>query len=125
MFVYELSGCGFEFHWSHLKMRLPDTEKELSNLNAKKSTFKSLPANIFKISKNTCPETLKTLLNKTVPVENFPNELKLANMAPFFIKESPLKLKKLQAYKCITSCIKNLVAFKNYCNNSSNIDLKC
>ena len=64
----------------------------LSNLNIKKcSTLKNIPAKILKISRNSCSETLKAPVNKTVLTGHFPNELKLADGTPVFKKENPLK----------------------------------
>ena len=70
------------------EVSLADIEKELSNLDTKKSfTFKNIPAKILKISRNSCSETLKALFNKTAPTGNFPNELKLADFTPVFLKK--------------------------------------
>ena len=43
-----------------------------------------MPAKILEISRNGCPETLKTLFNKTVLTGNFPDELNLADVASVF-----------------------------------------
>ena len=69
------------------EVSLSDIEEELSNLNTKKSSaFKNIPAKILKISSNSCSETLKALLHKTVLTGKFPNELNLADVTPVFKK---------------------------------------
>ena len=73
---------------------LSDIEEELNNLNAKKSsTSKNIQAEILKVSRNSCSETLKPLYNKIALTGNFPNELKLADVTSVFKKENPLKSK--------------------------------
>ena len=62
---------------------LSDIEKELRLLNPDKAyTFKNIPPQILKESRNCCSEILQKLLNNTLSNKEFSDELKLADVTP-------------------------------------------
>ena len=90
----------FKFHPSVLKIKervsinssfsfssvsLNDLEQELENLDCKKaSTLKNIPPRILKTSSKYCSSPLVRILNKSLEISSFPNELKLADITPIF-----------------------------------------
>ena len=76
------------------EVNLSEIEKELQNLNPKKSTtFNNVPPKLLKLSGETCAPTLCYLMNKTFQTCIFPEKLKLADITPVFKKDDSTKLK--------------------------------
>ena len=66
-------------------------EKEIQNIDLQKATSKNfIPPKILKISCNTSAEALHNIFNKCLIISNFPDNLKLADITPFFKKKDPL-----------------------------------
>ena len=73
---------------------LSDIEKELRSLNPNKAyTFKNIPPKILKESRECCLDILQKLFNNTFSDNEFPDELKLADVTPIHKKANPNKSK--------------------------------
>ena len=73
---------------------MSDIEKELRNLNTKKtSTSGNIPPKILRVSRGSCSEALVELFNNTILTSSFPTELKIADVSSVFEKDGPLKTK--------------------------------
>ena len=70
-----------------------DVKKEILNLSSKKATRKGdIPAKILKNSINAYLSELTILINNCLKEGVFPDDLKLADIAPIFKKEDSRKL---------------------------------
>ena len=66
-------------------------EKEIQNIDLKKEITKNtIPPKILKVSCNTSAETSQNLFSECLITENFPDNLKLADITPLFIKKDSL-----------------------------------
>ena len=66
-------------------------EKEIQNIDLQKATSKNfIPPKKLKISCNTSAKALHNIFNKCLIISNFPDNLKLADITPFFKKKDPL-----------------------------------
>ena len=82
-------------------------EKEIQNIDLKKATTKNtIPPKILKISCNTSPETLQDLFNKCLITDNFPDNLKLADITPVFKKKDPLNKENYRLFNVLPSISK-------------------
>ena len=73
-----------------------DIEKKviLKNLNIKKATtFKNMPLKVLESSVHSCSETLTKLFNDKLNNNEFPHELKSAEVTATFKKDDPTKSK--------------------------------
>ena len=68
-----------------------DIQNEVQLINPKKATTSdSIPPKILKLSAEVSADTLQSLFNDMLKTENFPENLKLANITPVFKKKNPL-----------------------------------
>ena len=82
-------------------------EKEIQNIDLKKATNKNtIPPIILKISCNTSPETLQNLFNECLITDNFPDNLKLADITPVFKKKDPLNKENYRLFNVLPSISK-------------------
>ena len=66
-------------------------EKEIQNTDLKNATTKStIPPKILKVICNAFAETLQNLFNECLIKDDFPDNLKLADITPVFKKKDPL-----------------------------------
>ena len=90
-------------------------EKEIQNIDLKKATTKNtIPPEILKMSCNTSPETLQNLFNECLITDNFPDNLKLADITPVFKKKDPLNKENYKLFNVLPSISK---IFENSCKN--------
>ena len=68
-----------------------ELKKEILNLNNKKATREGdIPVNLLKESIETYLPVLTEIINSSFEQNEFPNELKLADIIPIFKKKDPL-----------------------------------
>ena len=80
----------FSFH----QVDLSEIERDLNRINPRKAaTSSEIPTKLLKFSKTICSETLKAIFNNCLIRTEFPNELKLADVAPILKKEDPSRAK--------------------------------
>ena len=78
-------------HFSFQPISKFDMEKEIQNIDLKKATTKkTIPPKILKVSCNISAKTLHILFNECLITGNFPDNLKLADVTPYFKKKDPL-----------------------------------
>ena len=66
--------------------------KEIHNLNVRKAaTYKNIPAKILKKTIDICTPILKYILNSAFENDEFPNDLKLADVSSVFKREDSTK----------------------------------
>ena len=84
----------FDSSFKFKEVALKEVNFEIGNLNPKKATtFKNIPINILKKSKNICQSTLHTLVNCSIRNSFFPGKLKTADISPIFKKEDATNVK--------------------------------
>ena len=65
--------------------------RELLNNDPKRTTpANSIPFKTLKLSADIYPDVLEYLFNDMLSTDNFPNNMKLANITPVFKKKDPL-----------------------------------
>ena len=76
--------CLLSLHFT--KISVSETTKELASLNSKKAeTFGTTAAKVLKISSDICNKVLDKIWNSGIlRKQNFPQNLKLANITPAF-----------------------------------------
>ena len=85
-------------------------------LNGKKATpFNNIPCKSLKENANVCAETLAKLINNDISNGTFPDELKLADVAPIFKVDKSKKKMILQTRK-ITGQLVCYHLFQKYMN---------
>ena len=73
---------------------LSNIEKELRSLNPNKDyTFKNIPPQILKESRECGSNILQKLFSNTLSNKVFPDEFKLADVTPIYKKDDPNKSK--------------------------------
>ena len=84
------SNLEFEpFHFQRISSN--ELKKEILNLNNKKATREGdIPVNLLKESIETYLPVLTEIINSSFEQNEFPNELKLADIIPIFKKKDPL-----------------------------------
>ena len=76
-----VTPCKFSFR----EVCIDEVAKELANLNPKKaSAVSSIPAKYLMQSAEECGSVLTNLINDCISKNDFPNELKMADMTPVF-----------------------------------------
>ena len=77
------------FHFQHISSN--ELKKEILNRNNKKATSEGhIPVNLLKGSIDTYLPAFTEIINCSFEQNEFPNELKLADMIPIFKKKDPL-----------------------------------
>ena len=80
--------------FSFSEITIEEVEQELQQLNSKKaSTFQNIPPKHLKESSDICGPVLQNLINKSIGNNEFPNELKLADITPIFKKDDATSVK--------------------------------
>ena len=88
--IMSQSNSEFEpFHFQRISSN--ELKKEILNLNNKKATREGdIPVNLLKGSIDTYLPVLTEIINSSFEQNEFPNELKLADIIPIFKKKDPL-----------------------------------
>ena len=79
----------FESRFSFKGISQSDIQKEISNLNSKKAgSFGNIPAKVLKESSDVCNAVLRDIWNfEILEKQNFPQNLKLADITPVYKKK--------------------------------------
>ena len=99
-----------------------EIEKEIKNLNAKKATtHKNIPPKVLKTSAMVTAETLQRLYNQALATEEYPSNLKNADVTPVFKKNNPLSKE-----NCRPLSVLHVVSkiFEKLMQNQTNLRIK-
>ena len=90
--LLKLSQSNLEFEPFHFqRISSNELKNEILNLNNKKATREGdIPVNLLKESIDTYLPVLTEIINSSFEQNEFPNELKLADIIPIFKKKDPL-----------------------------------
>ena len=81
-----------EFNFSQISLK--EVEDQMKKLNIKKgTTFKNIPTKILKDNADICCPILMNLINDTFKKNEFPDELKVADVTPVFKKDDSTNVK--------------------------------
>ena len=95
--------------FSFNEVGLSEIERELNLINSRKATMSNgIHQKLLKSTKTICSETLKTIFNSCLIKAEFPNELKLADVAPIMKKENPSRAKNYRPVSVLPSVSKSL-----------------
>ena len=76
------------------KVCLNEVEEQIQKLNVRKAnTFKNIPPKLLKDNSDVCCPLLHNLVNNCFDKNEFPNELKVADVAPVFIQKTRKRCK--------------------------------
>ena len=91
-----------------------DISKITTSLDSTKKTSAVIPTKIVKLAKKKIRKDLANCINESIKKNEFPNELKAADLTPIFKKENPLNKENYRPVSVLPTVSKILTNLQNF-----------